>query len=123
MKKTTMIIKAVQNDDGKYYLLAENGDKPQEGYAYATKTEAYAAAASIYPANSEWHGRKLASGYRIEIEPTEEPTTKRQRPSYYDKTMRQTAVWLPEEMITWLKSQNGTMSEVIREMIKREMEK
>lgn len=37
--------------------------------------------------------------------------------------MKQTALWLPVEMITWLKGQPGTMSETIREMIKKEMGK
>jgi len=43
------------------------------------------------------------------------------RPTYYDEPMRQTAVWLPEAMIAWLKSQPGTMGETIRELIKRAM--
>lgn len=43
------------------------------------------------------------------------------RPTYYDQAMKQTALWLPEEMITWLKNQPGTMSETIRDLIKAAM--
>lgn len=45
------------------------------------------------------------------------------RPPYYSKKMKQTAVWLTEEMIDWLKSQPGTMSEVIRKLIQDAMDK
>lgn len=45
------------------------------------------------------------------------------RPTYYGKPMKQTAIWLPEEMIEWLKSQPGkTMSEVMRGLIKGAMD-
>jgi len=44
------------------------------------------------------------------------------RPTYYDKPMTQTAVWLPDEMIAWLKEQPGGMGEKIRELIKQAME-
>lgn len=43
------------------------------------------------------------------------------RPTYYDKPMIQTAVYLTPEMITWLKSQ-GIMGEIIRALIEKEME-
>lgn len=39
------------------------------------------------------------------------------RPTYYDETMRQTALWLPEHMITWLKAQPQPMGETIRLLI------
>lgn len=45
------------------------------------------------------------------------------RPTFYSKKMKQTAVWLTEEMIKWLKSQPGTMSEVIRKLIQDAMDK
>lgn len=45
------------------------------------------------------------------------------RPTHFGEPMRQTALWLPEEMITWLKDQPVTMSETIRELIKKEMGK
>lgn len=44
------------------------------------------------------------------------------RPTYYGQPMKQTALWLPEEMIAWLKNQPGSMSDVIRELIKKAME-
>lgn len=44
------------------------------------------------------------------------------RPTYYDEPMKQTAIWLPDEMIAWLKSQ-GTMSDKIRELIAEAMKK
>jgi len=43
------------------------------------------------------------------------------RPTYYDQPMRQTAVWLPEEMIAWLK-QDGNMGEKIRGLIQAAMD-
>lgn len=45
------------------------------------------------------------------------------RPPIFDEPMKQTAIWLPKEMIKWLKSQPGTMSEVIRNLIKQAMNK
>jgi hypothetical protein len=43
------------------------------------------------------------------------------RPTYYDQPMRQTAIWLPEEMITWLKAQPGTLSDTVRNLVKQAM--
>jgi len=43
------------------------------------------------------------------------------RPALYDKPMKQTAVWLPEEMLEWLKAQPGSMSDQIRAMIEEKM--
>ncbi len=50
---------------------------------------------------------------------------KRHKPSpgstpLYGEPMKQTAIYMPRHMIDWLKSQDGTMSEVIRAMIERE---
>ena len=45
------------------------------------------------------------------------------RPPLFSKKMKQTAVWLTEEMIEWLKSQPGTMSEVVRSLIQDAMDK
>jgi len=50
-----------------------------------------------------------------------EEAADRGRPTYYDKPMRQTAIWLPEEMIDWLKSQERSMSEVMRNLIRARM--
>lgn len=43
------------------------------------------------------------------------------RPTFYGEPMKQTAIWLPESMLTWVKSQPGSMSEVIRDLIKTAM--
>jgi|GEM_PF-1046533 len=44
------------------------------------------------------------------------------RPMLYDQPMKQVAILLPEEMITWLKSQpDKGMSEVIRDLITASM--
>lgn len=43
------------------------------------------------------------------------------RPAIYDKPMKQTAVWLTEEMIEWLKAQPGSMSDQLRAMIEEKM--
>ena len=41
-------------------------------------------------------------------------------PTLYGEKMKQTAIYMPRHMIDWLKSQDGTMSEVIRSLIERE---
>lgn len=51
---------------------------------------------------------------------------KRHKPSpgstpLYGEPMKQTAIYMPAHMIDWLKSQDGTMSEVIRAMIEDKM--
>lgn len=43
------------------------------------------------------------------------------RPPLYDEPMKQTAVWLPEHMIAWLKDQPGTMSKAMRRLIDQAM--
>jgi len=40
------------------------------------------------------------------------------RPTYFRKTMKRLPVFLPEEMITWLKNQPVPAGEKIRELIK-----
>lgn len=57
------------------------------------------------------------------MNPKDEPTSELGRPPIFSKKMKQTAVWLPENMITWLKAQPGSMSEVIRKLIQDAMEK
>ena len=44
------------------------------------------------------------------------------RPSIYAKPMKQTAVWLTTEMLEWLKSQPGSMSDQLRAMIEEKMQ-
>jgi len=55
--------------------------------------------------------------FEVEVEEAAAPG----RPPMYDEPMRQTAVWLPEEMIDWLKSQDGSMSDAIRGLIESKM--
>ena len=43
------------------------------------------------------------------------------RPVLYDKPMKQTAIWMTTEMIEWLKSQPGSMSDQMRAMIEEKM--
>jgi hypothetical protein len=43
------------------------------------------------------------------------------RPTFYDQPMKQTAIWLPDEMIAWLKAQPQNMGETIRDLIKTAM--
>jgi len=43
------------------------------------------------------------------------------RPAYFGQPMKQTALWLPDEMIAWLKSQPGGMSDAIRSLINQAM--
>ncbi len=43
------------------------------------------------------------------------------RPTLYGKPMKQTAIWLPDEMIDWLKAQPGSMSDVMRDLIDQAM--
>jgi len=71
MTANTMLIKAEKTASGRYTLVAENGDKPQEGFEYDTEKLAYAAVSQLYPANSIWPGRRVPGGYRIDIEPEE----------------------------------------------------
>jgi uncharacterized protein (DUF4415 family) len=44
------------------------------------------------------------------------------RPTYFDQPMRQTAIWLPEDMIAWLKSTGG-MGDKVRDLIAEAMKK
>lgn len=45
------------------------------------------------------------------------------RPPMYDEKMTQAALWLPQDMLAWLKDQPGTMSETMRGLIKAAMSK
>jgi hypothetical protein len=46
---------------------------------------------------------------------------KKGHPTLYDKKMKQTAIWMPEEMLIWLKKQ-GNASEKVRELIAQAMQ-
>ena len=65
-KKSRMLIKAVPMKGG-YVLKAENGAYPEEKYVHSSRAEAYKAAASLYPVNSVWKGRKVSGGFSISI--------------------------------------------------------
>lgn len=59
---------------------------------------------------------------------TDEPQPNRKRLSpgrtpQYGTTMKQTAIWLPLEMIEHLRAQPGTMSDYIRRLIADDMQK
>lgn len=45
----------------------------------------------------------------------------RGHPTHYGEPMKQTAVWLPQAMIDWLKTQPGTMSDTVRGLIEQAM--
>lgn len=48
--------------------------------------------------------------------------TGRGRPPLYMSPMTQTAIWLPDEMIAWLKSGPASMSEKMRLLIQQAMD-
>ena len=60
--------------------------------------------------------------YEIAFDAVVEEASVVGRPTYYGQAMKQTAIWLPVEMIEWLKSQ-GTMSEVVRSLVEQAMKK
>jgi hypothetical protein len=43
------------------------------------------------------------------------------RPPMFEESMKQTAIYLPENMLDWLKSQPGNMSETVRSLIENAM--
>ena len=47
-------------------------------------------------------------------------TPKRLSPGYppiYGKAMKKTAIWMPKEMIDWLKAQPVTLSQYVRDLV------
>ena len=74
--KEILIIRAIKkyHDDSNcpssqrygWYLQADNGDLPEEGYTYSSRQEAYKACRAMYN-NKTWKGKKINSGYKIEI--------------------------------------------------------
>lgn len=58
--------------------------------------------------------------YETAFGPVVEEASTSGRPTLYDGKLKQTAVWMPEEMITWLKSQ-GNMSDIIRGLVEKAM--
>ena len=51
-----------------------------------------------------------------------EPDPKPGRPTLYDQAMKPTPIYLPEEMLTWLKDRPGGVSETIRDLIHQAMQ-
>lgn len=43
------------------------------------------------------------------------------RPPRYGKTMKQTAIYMPQDQIDWLKRQKASASETVRNLIREEM--
>lgn len=105
-----------------------NTANPEE---YGGETLTIKKVIEIQPENpNHWRGDKhyeravveLDNGKIIEIDAYE--VQGRGRPTFGDLPMRQTAVWLPEAMITWLKAQpDGGMGETLRRIIQAEMDK
>jgi len=56
---------------------------------------------------------KLSPEYNLE--------KKRGRPPIHGEKLKQVAIWFPTEMIAWLKTQPGTMSETMRGLIDQAM--
>ena len=55
----------------------------------------------------------------IEVDAVEEEQAG--RPPMYGQKMRQTALYLPDEMLAWLKAQPGTASETVRDLVSKAM--
>ena len=66
-RKEYMVIRAVKCDAG-YELVADNGDRPQEGLTHKSAKDAYDDAALLWPSNSTWEGKRIPGGYRITIQ-------------------------------------------------------
>jgi hypothetical protein len=65
-RKEYLVIRAVKGTGG-YELVADNGDRPQEGLAHKSAKLAYDDAALLWPTNSVWEGKRIPGGYRITI--------------------------------------------------------
>lgn len=65
-RKEYLVIRAVKGTGG-YELVADNGDRPQEGLAHKSAKLAYDDAALLWPSNSTWEGKRIPGGYRITI--------------------------------------------------------
>ena len=63
----TMIIKAEQQDSGKYVMTSDNGELPQEGKEHNSTQSVYRDCDAMYR-GATWQGRKVHSGYRIVID-------------------------------------------------------
>jgi hypothetical protein len=78
-----------------------------------------AEAQELFEGSLTEHYMKWSEAFQRE---PEEPVGERGRPPMYESgKMIQTAIWLPGEMLEWLKAQPGTASEVVRGMIEGRM--
>jgi hypothetical protein len=66
MKTKRMLIEIVKADNG-YYLKADNGELPEEGYRHGTRQGAYAAAMALYPDGGVWDPKPNMRGITITI--------------------------------------------------------
>lgn len=64
--RKTMVIKAQKNQNGKWIMIADNGELPQEGREHDSKSSVYADCDAMYN-NATWQGKKVKSGYKIVI--------------------------------------------------------
>lgn len=79
-----------------------------------------AEAVELYENDLTEHSVEYEEAFNIvPTEPEPEPG----RPPIYDENMEQTGIRLPRNMLEWLKAQPGGMSETIRALVQREMEK
>jgi hypothetical protein len=70
VRKQLYLIKAVKRSRG-YALIGEDGTNIGKtiGYnTFKTRAEAYDACRRMYPSNSVWKGKKVASGYQIVVD-------------------------------------------------------
>lgn len=72
--------------------------------------------------NQAWDWISLATVETDEPLPRNVRSISKRSKALYGMPMKQTAIYLPEHMLDWLKSQEGTMSEVIRNIIQNAMD-
>jgi hypothetical protein len=65
-----MIIKAEKQQNGMYRMVGinEKGEKEIQEIEYKSKQSAYHDAYLLWPENSVWQGKKIKSGYKINID-------------------------------------------------------
>jgi len=67
---TITVRKLIVGHDEPMYQLRDNHDRQvgDEGYLYATRAKALAAAEMMYPTNSVWAGKRARRGWQITID-------------------------------------------------------
>lgn len=96
-----LTIYATQNSTGQWTLTDAEGHEAQDGYGYPDKATALAAATQLWPANSEWRGRRVRNGWRID---SDEPEPKRKHAA---GTRPDTSLYLGDARRSWLTRQGG----------------